>query len=448
VLGETLSKARGLIKRYRLCDACLGRLLSIGGGEARSGPGGSELKARLLEDALSMLNDSRDEAVSLIKALYESGYKPAEKHARELGADAAASVCPICFGRLREEVLDALVSEAVSKVEGYEFSDFLVGALIPKYIASIEERIVSEFGLAESETLRKEVARRVGGRLVVVLGKPVNFTSPEMLILIDIFTGTVEARPAPLYILGHYFKRVPNVPQTPWYCPSCWGAGCGRCGGLGRIYPDSVAEYIGEPSMEMAEAIGYRFHAAGREDVDVTVEEGGRPFILELSLPRRRSIDLEALEAVIRERSGGRVEVSHLRRASRRDLDLLKESVEGAVKRYSALVTFERPVGVDELGRVESALRSAVIEQWTPVRVIRRRGERLRRKRVVSVRARLVDERTVELELEAEGGLYVKELIHGDGGRTRPSIAELLGNTPLRISLRFLGVAKSLYPPE
>ncbi|TLZ53939.1 MAG: hypothetical protein E6K17_08865 [Methanobacteriota archaeon] len=34
---------------------------------------------------------------------------------------------------------------------------------------------------------------------------------------------------------------------------------------------------------------------------------------------------------------------------------------------------------------------------------------------------------TVELRLTAEAGTYVKELVHGDGGRTTPSLAEALG---------------------
>jgi tRNA pseudouridine synthase 10 len=38
-----------------------------------------------------------------------------------------------------------------------------------------------------------------------------------------------------------------------------------------------------------------------------------------------------------------------------------------------------------------------------------------------------VDARTVELEVRTEAGLYVKELITGDAGRTSPSVAEVLG---------------------
>lgn len=398
-----------------------------------------------MEEARSLLDRHPEEAMSLVKALSESGYRPAQDEALHHGLEIDRKTCPICFDRFTDEVVDAVVAEAVRRVSGYEFEDFLVGAYVPKYIVAIEERIFSEFGLTESETLRKEVTREVGMRLEAVLGKPANFTSPEMLILVDIFTGTAEAKPAPLYIYGHYLKSRVDIPQTPWYCSSCWGAGCEKCGGLGRVYPGSVAEYVGEPAMRLAGAIGYKFHAAGREDVDVTVEGTGRPFIVELIMPRRRKISLEALKEEIKRHSEGRVEVEGLKTATRNDLKMLKEAIEGSAKRYMATVQFSKPVNSEDLARLEASLRGAVIEQQTPTRVLKRRGERLRRKRILNIESRLIDSYTVELYVEADGGLYVKELIHGDSGRTRPSIAEILDNPPASIRLKFLGVLKTLH---
>jgi len=39
-----------------------------------------------------------------------------------------------------------------------------------------------------------------------------------------------------------------------------------------------------------------------------------------------------------------------------------------------------------------------------------------------------MDKRTFMIEVRGEAGLYIKELISGDSGRTRPSISELLKN--------------------
>ena len=35
----------------------------------------------------------------------------------------------------------------------------------------------------------------------------------------------------------------------------------------------------------------------------------------------------------------------------------------------------------------------------------------------------------VELVIRAESGTYIKELVHSDGGRTTPSVAQVLGRT-------------------
>ena len=64
----------------------------------------------------------------------------------------------------------------------------------------------------------------------------------------------------------------------------------------------------------------------------------------------------------------------------------------------------------------------------------------MRRRTVHDVSAVQVDERTYELTLVVDGGLYVKELIHGDNGRTTPSFRDLLGVEPEKIELTVLGV--------
>jgi len=41
---------------------------------------------------------------------------------------------------------------------------------------------------------------------------------------------------------------------------------------------------------------------------------------------------------------------------------------------------------------------------------------------------RLISAHVFELFVRCQGGLYVKEFIHGDGGRTAPSVAEVLNS--------------------
>jgi tRNA pseudouridine synthase 10 len=44
------------------------------------------------------------------------------------------------------------------------------------------------------------------------------------------------------------------------------------------------------------------------------------------------------------------------------------------------------------------------------------------------------------MEIRCQGGLYVKELVSGDEGRTIPSVASLLGNRAKTLKLDVLNV--------
>jgi len=66
------------------------------------------------------------------------------------------------------------------------------------------------------------------------------------------------------------------------------------------------------------------------------------------------------------------------------------------------------------------------IAQRTPERVVHRRADTIRHRRLLAAEVVGVDGNRAELRVTAEAGTYVKEWVHGDRGRTRPSLAERL----------------------
>lgn len=193
----------------------------------------------------------------------------------------------------------------------------------------------------------------------------------------------------------------------------------------------------------MFEALEYKFHGAGREDVDAKVVGTGRPFVLELKHPRKRFVDLKELEMRINEAGKGKVEVSNLSYSSRRELRVLKSLSPIASKTYEAVVEFDGEVREEDLRRVEEKFRDLIIEQRTPTRVLKRRADKIRRKKLYYVKAEKLGSNKVRFVMKTQGGLYVKELINGDGGRTQPNIADFLGITPTKIDLTVLEVEAS-----
>ena len=69
----------------------------------------------------------------------------------------------------------------------------------------------------------------------------------------------------------------------------------------------------------------------------------------------------------------------------------------------------------------------AQVQQKTPVRVMHSRSLATREKRVLRLKLTMTNPRFGVLELDTSAGMYIKEFVHGDLGRTEPSLASLAG---------------------
>jgi tRNA pseudouridine synthase 10 len=262
--------------------------------------------------------------------------------------------------------------------------------------------------------------------------------SPDILITIGPNHKT-EVFSAPLFIKGVYQKRLAGISQSKWICQKCAGRGCFECDFTGRYYALSVQELIGYPAAHLFQAAGYYLHAAGREDVDVTVEGHGRPFVLELTDPRLRGLNLKQVEKYINKYSAGLVSVKLVEYGTARDREIVKRA-ENHYKMYLGTIRFRDEVDDKELLVLTSKLSGATIAQRTPFRVLRRRADLIRRKYIKSFSIVPLNRRTAKFEVVCEGGTYVKEFISGDDGRTSPSVSEILGIQSVCTELRMLGV--------
>jgi tRNA pseudouridine synthase 10 len=76
-------------------------------------------------------------------------------------------------------------------------------------------------------------------------------------------------------------------------------------------------------------------------------------------------------------------------------------------------------------------LQGCTLAQRTPERVAHRRADKIRRRKVIETSGPSIevgDDGILrgQFDLRCESGTYVKETVHGDGGRTQPSIASLI----------------------
>ena len=202
------------------------------------------------------------------------------------------------------------------------------------------------------------------------------------------------------------------------------------------MYAESVEEFIAKPTLEMTDGHTALFHGAGREDIDARMLGSGRPFVIEVKTPKKRFINLKALEKRINEDAKGKVEVHGLRFADKELVRQLKRG-ESSQKAYRVIVEFGSSISDDELAKLEDSLKEIVIHQRTPHRVLHRRADRVREKYIYMAQVKRLTPNRARLNVTCQGGLYVKELVTGDEGRTKPSVAEILGTraTPLELDV-------------
>jgi len=415
---DVLEISKKILHEGPICDHCLGRQFAkLSTGLSNKERGQAMKLALVLEGTVVYKSENND---SLLKELV-----PCSAFARKtLRTEAEDEQCWVCLDQFKK--LDFWADEATRALEGLEYSTFLVGTKVSGLLSENEEMLWAEAGTAYAEQLKTELNREVGKRIAEKVNKDVDFENPDIVITLDLATNKFELQVRSVYIYGRYLKKVRGIPQTRWPCRKCKGRGCESCGFTGKQYPESVDELIKGPVIEAFEAVDTAFHGSGREDIDALMLGSGRPFVVEAKSPVKRSADLETLTAKINENAAGKVEVRDLRFVEKSMIETLKSSK--ADKTYKLKVTFKEPVSEEKLKSCLESLSGTEIAQQTPKRVVHRRADLIRKRYVHSITLdELTDDGYVYITVNCEGGLYVKELISGDDGRTNPSLTGLLG---------------------
>jgi tRNA pseudouridine synthase 10 len=333
------------------------------------------------------------------------------------------SQCWLCDGLIGEiETFTEILSR---KLNDFEFDNFLVGSKVDDELLAREESFWTSVGLAHPESIKAELNREIGKLLNTKLGKPTEFSKPDIVAVIDTRFNVGQVFPTPIFIYGRYLKLKRGIPQTKWYCRKCRGRGCPRCNGTGKMYETSVEELIAEPALEMTGASEFALHGMGREDIDALMLGSGRPFALELTHPKKRKINLNDLAQEINQKHTGKVEVKGLRESAREEMIAIKSGKYD--KTYSCKIQAEKVVPNEKLKMVVNTFIERVITQRTPIRVAHRRADKYRKKLVSNCRLNSHKGNEFVLEITGESGIYIKELIHGDSARTQPNLSDELG---------------------
>ena len=410
---EILAKASSLIEltNGNICNHCLGRKFS----DVVEGNGNVE-RGEKIRKALEL---------------------------PEYDEDTKCDICSDIFKEIDSSLLD-LVCEKIDFLE-VEFDTFVVGCKLPKEIVEKDALISEKLGL-DVEILKREVNREMGKILEKNLPQEVDFDKEDVIIMADFRRMLKEdvEKPVqvriqinPIFIEGRYNKLVRNIPQTKWPCRKCKGRGCEACNFTGKQYPESVEELLSQTALKYSKGYEAKFHGAGREDIDVRMLGYGRPFVLEIKEPRIRKLDLEKIEKEANEEAEGKTSYHNLKYTVRKRKAEIKTSSPDTYKVYRALVECEDEIREEDLDKLQSL---HTIQQRTPIRVSHRRADKIREKEVKELSCKYINPHSFEMIIKTEGGLYIKELISSDEGRSKPSVSEVLGTQAICAELDVIEV--------
>ncbi|KAJ1611691.1 pseudouridylate synthase like protein [Cryptosporidium canis] len=291
-----------------------------------------------------------------------------------------------------------------------------------------------------------------------------------------VFSMTASYSWRSVYIMGRYLKLSRRISQSKWGFSD---------GGKSQIAVNtSIEEILSESLKELIDFEKLTFSSSGREDVDVRMlgkyaksifdrdlsleqpvhstdqdvylseesyQVAGRPFAIEIGnilnhhylfYPSNvQALDagdtdsgyfsredfLQLFIAAIRQKSSYRVDISVLDFSDASSVQRMNKEVHEKQKSYRCVCYSHQPIDCSEYRLISERLRCPItLDQRTPVRVLHRRPNISRIRKIYDLMIYPINPNYFILDLLAQAGTYIKEFVHGDLGRTSPSLGELI----------------------
>ncbi|XP_034949505.1 tRNA pseudouridine synthase Pus10 [Chelonus insularis] len=258
---------------------------------------------------------------------------------------------------------------------------------------------------------------------------------PSTSVLID----KIYCSHGSIFIGGRYSKLSRQLSQTPWFING------------EKKMETSVQDLLSDIIVNYTKADAIKFLSSGREDVDVRTINLGRPFAIELINPKITKALSGKLKEMVDEINASTKLIritSEMKILSPLDLKKLKEGENEKTKFYRALcIVKDESCNSLDLDSLQN-IKNLEIVQKTPLRVLHRRPFTPRIRVIHAMRGRwltsdeklkvkkrytntnvdqcLLDKLFI-IDVKTQAGTYVKEFVHGDFNRTKPSLCDVLG---------------------
>ena len=365
-----------ILKKYQLCDNCLGRLFS--------------------------------------KQLHLTSNKLlGKKLKKNLNS---AQKCYIC--RNLFENLNYFLKMMIDISSNYSFLSFSVGAMIKPSIVDRDDYIRSKYKLKGIDSIKTDVSRELRKSFSKKTKKIVNLLDPEVTFTINLKDESCQLRSKSISFSGRYIKTLRGISQKQKSCTNCSGKGCRTCNFHGISEFDSIEGIISQFIFEKLGGTTAKFTWIGGEDKSSLVLGTGRPFFVKIQNPLKRNLKSTSIKSTF-------LKITNFR--------LVRESPKKPLKFNSSI---EMKISTED--KIDSKnLKKLKDLQKYPIVVYEKSGKRSEKK-IFSVKYRKNSSNTFTLFIKTEGGLPVKRFVNSDD--VSPGISQILNTACMCQEFDFLDI--------
>jgi len=344
--------ANQILKKYELCDNCLGRLFSK--------------QLRLSSNKL------------LGKKLRKN-----RKHTKK---------CHVC--RNVFDNLDYFLKMMIDASSNYFFNSFSIGTTLKPSIIDRDDNIRSKFKLKGIDGIKTDITKELRKSFSKKTKHYASNQNPDVSFTVNLKDESCIIRSKLIILSGRYTKTLRDFSQRQKSCDNCSGKGCRICNFHGISEFDSVEGMISRYIFEKLGGTTAKFTWIGGEDKSSLVLGSGRPFFVKLQNPNKRNF---------------RKTTKTLDSLKISELKIVNESPKKPVKFVSSI-----KIKITSKSNIDTKLlKNLKILQKKPVIVSEPSGKHSEKK-IFSLSYKKISDNSFFLHIKAEGGLPIKRFVTGD----------------------------------
>jgi tRNA pseudouridine synthase 10 len=312
--------------------------------------------------------------------------------------------------------LDTFINKMLDISKEYEFSTFLIGAILQPSILDRDDIIRSKFKLRGITGIKSDITREMGKQFGKKTKTKVDYQNPDIVFTIDFKKDICEAKSKVLILQGRYTKEIQGISQKQESCNSCDGKGCFTCHFHGITEFNSVEGNIAKFMFEKFGAQQAKITWIGGEDDSSLVLGNGRPFFVKLINPHKRKILLPKKILL------DYISLLHMQPVSKVPADQIKFKTDVLLE-----IMTEKDIAPGALN-VLNGLKDIPI-------LITENTSWKNQKRIYDIKVKKITSRSFTIFMELDGGIPLKRFV--TGYNVEPNISSLIENSCKCITFDF-----------